>query len=246
MCGRLGIDILLEGAEKLRLQRQLIKMERRDNASPGTRVPVIRRTVAAGTTDNELVPLHWGLVPSWMESWRPGDILSCARGETVGDKPSFRSAYKRRRCLIPARVWYEWQQGGKGSKKQPWLFRLRSAPQMLIAGIWEQWTPRHPDDVQEPLESFAIVTTEPNAFCARIHDRMPVILAEEAWDTWLDPQTPRPQLDALIKPWANDDIEAWRVTKSINDARYQGPDCMTPVEAPPEQPELFGELFEAS
>lgn len=130
---------------------------------------------------------HWGLVPLWAKDVKIGSKMINARAETLAEKNAYKSAFRKRRCLIPADGFYEWQKhpdDPKKGKKQPFFIHRPDGEPYAFAGLWEVW--RGPDRDQEPLRSCTIITTTPNAEMARIHDRMPVILPPSAWDTWLD------------------------------------------------------------
>ena len=168
---------------------------------------------SCGSTDGEraFALVRWGLLPSWVKDPKAFTLLINARGESVIDKPAFRAAMKRRRCLIPADGFYEWK-GGRG-RKQPYFVRLKSGAPMAFAGLWETWT--GPDG--EELETAAIVTTAANRTLQAIHERMPVIVAPDAFDLWLnctdvDAQTAA----ALIVPAPENLLEAYEVSTAVN------------------------------
>ena len=145
---------------------------------------------------NELVCLHWGLIPSWAKDPAIGRTLNCARAETIAAKPSFRSAFKKRRCLIVADGFYEWKTEGK--KKSPAYFHLKSGRPFGFAGLYETW---HGPDKTE-VRSCAMITTEPNALLQPIHDRMPVIVPKDREHVWLDDKTEDPNiLLSILKPY---------------------------------------------
>jgi putative SOS response-associated peptidase YedK len=148
-----------------------------------------------------------------------------ARGETLREKPSFRTAYKRRRCLILADGYYEWQRSG--SVKQPFFISFSDGEPFGMAGLWESW--KDPGS-GEPLESCCIVTTSPAASVAHVHDRMPVIIPAESRAEWLDADnTDVERLDRLLVPWAAPALVARPVSRRVNDARNQGPDLIEPL-----------------
>jgi putative SOS response-associated peptidase YedK len=149
------------------------------NAAPTQKLPVIR--VRQGERSLDL--LRWGLVPSSSKDAKTGGNLINARGETVAVRPAFRAAFMRRRCLVPMTGYYEWQQTPTG--KVPHYIHLLNAEQFAVAGLHEYWPGQ---DGKEPLESFTVITTTPNEMIGKIHDRMPVILPEDAHAQWLDPE----------------------------------------------------------
>lgn len=182
----------------------------RYNIPPGTDIPVIRQSPE---NTRVLHLLRWGLVPNWAKDPNIGAKLNNARGESVAEKPSFRGAFKRRRCLIPADGFYEWKTEGK--LKQPYYIRLKSGEPMAMGGLWESW--KSPDG--EILRTCCIITTGPNAIMEPIHDRMPVILAREQWQAWLE--APVEDIQHLVSPFPADRIQAWpvdrRVSKTVDD-----------------------------
>ena len=143
-----------------------------------------------GANGRELVGLRWGLIPSWSKDAKTAYKLINARAETVAEKPAFRSAFKSRRCLLPADGFYEWRTLGKA--KQPYLFRPRDRQPFAFAGLWEHWQPPTVADLwgsaepPAPIESCTIITTTANELVGEIHDRMPVMLPQSAWQQWLD------------------------------------------------------------
>ncbi len=175
--------------------------------------------------------LRWGLVPGWAKDIEIGNRLINARCETIAEKPSFRSAFRRRRCLIPAAGYYEWLRSG--NTRDPWFYCLSDGTEMALAGIWEHW--QSPDGSE--IETFALITTAANALAAEVHHRMPVILHPEDWRLWLDHSTEdiRNQLP-LLKPYDGDDFTGFRVSRKVNSVRNDGPDLIEPVS---DTPDLF-------
>jgi len=160
----------------------------RDNICPTQDVAVVRP--AAMSPKRELAMLHWGLIPSWAKDKKIASSLINARGETVAEKPSFRTALTRRRCLILADGFYEWKKEGK--QRLPFLFQTKEERPFAFAGLWERWSGgpesgKAPDASAPPLESCTIITTTANELCCPVHERMPVILDPADYDLWLDP-----------------------------------------------------------
>jgi putative SOS response-associated peptidase YedK len=147
-----------------------------------------------------------------------------ARSDTVATKPSFRSAFKKRRCLIPADGFYEWKKLDKG--KQPYFIHMRDDEPFAFAGIWEAWD--NPDDGKE-VQSCTIITTDANALMKTIHDRMPVILPASAYDRWLDSDPKLDTLQALLCPYKAQDLEAYPVSTYVNSPKNRGPKCLEPA-----------------
>ena len=170
----------------------------------------------------ELALLKWGLVPSWATDPAIGNRLINARAESVAEKPSFRSAFKRRRCLILTDGYYEWQKVGKD--KQPFLIHRRDDRPFAFAGLWEQWRPAAS---AETLESCVIITTGANELTRSVHDRMPVILDESDYDLWLDPGVEdRGQLEPLLTPYERDELTAEPVSTHVNNPRHDDATCL--------------------
>jgi putative SOS response-associated peptidase YedK len=168
--------------------------------------------------------LRWGLIPSWAKDPKIGNQCINAKAETVAEKPSFRSAFKKRRCLVIATGFYEWQV--HGARKQPMWIGLRSQQPFAFAGLWEHWTPVE----GEPLETCTIITTEPNDLMAPIHNRIPVILAPTAYDQWLDPTFQHVEpLKVLLRPYPSEELAAYPVSTLVNNPRHDAPQCLEPV-----------------
>jgi putative SOS response-associated peptidase YedK len=171
----------------------------------------------------EAALLHWGLIPSWAEDPKIGNRMINARGETIAEKPAFRSAFRRRRCLIIADGYYEWQASGR--QKQPYLIARQDQLPFGIAGLWESWLA--PDGTQ--VESCTLITTDANARTRPVHDRMPVILAPADYSRWLDPSSSAPALLTLIRPCPEDLLQLQAVSTFVNNPRHESPDCITPL-----------------
>jgi len=188
-----------------------------------------------------LEQMRWGLVPSWARDAKIGDRLINARAESLAEKPAFKTAFRKRRCIMPADGFYEWQRIG-GKRKQPVFVHQRDGEPMAFAGLWEVWRDHSVPDAPWLL-SCAIVTTRANATMEPIHDRMPVMLAEDAWDTWLDVRvSARDALDPLLEPAPDAAIELWPVSSAVNNAASNGPELVERVEPEPE-PEPPPTLF---
>lgn len=167
---------------------------------------------------------RWGLIPSWATDPSIGQRLINARAETLGSKPSFRNALRRRRCLVPADGFFEWQKSGR--QKTPMYVRLTSRQPFAFAGLWETW--QAPD--AEPVASCTIITTDANALVAAIHNRMPVILRPECYAAWLDPAPREPaDLGALLVPFPDELLEAFAVSPLVNSPANDRPECLTPA-----------------
>jgi putative SOS response-associated peptidase YedK len=193
----------------------------RYNIAPTQAVPVVRQQQASG--ERELVTLRWGLVPSWAKDIAIGARMINARAETLADKPSFRAAFKERRCLIVADGFYEWQARPKGPK-QPWFITVEDARPFAFAGLWEEWW----DAGSTLIETCTIVTTEANAALRPIHARMPAILPPGRFDAWLDPAAAVADLKALLAPYAGA-MATRPVGRRVNVVGNDDPSCVEPA-----------------
>lgn len=169
----------------------------------------------------------WGLIPSWAKDPSIGKRLINARAETLAQKPSFRSAYRRRRCLVLADGFYEWQKRPGSNFKIPYYIRLKSGKPFAFAGLWEQWF--SPDGSE--ITSCAIITTRPNELIAPFHNRMPVILWLDAYLQWLDPAERSPvDLNALLSPYPAERMIAYPVSRMVNSPQNDSPECIQPID----------------
>ena len=187
------------------------------NVAPTQQVPAV---LAEGGT-RRLEMLRWGLVPSWADDPGIGARMINARSETAPEKPSFRSAFRRRRCLIPADGFYEWKR--LNGSKQPYYFRLDGGRPFAFAGLWESWN----EDGE--IRSCTILTTTANDLAEEIHERMPVILPRTHYDAWLDPETEDEELAALLGPYPGDDLEVYPVSRFVNSPGNDDPRCIEPA-----------------
>jgi putative SOS response-associated peptidase YedK len=195
----------------------------RYNVAPSQPVGAIR---IAEDGHREWVALRWGLIPAWAAEPRTKYSTINARAETVADKPTYRQAFRRRRCLIPADGFYEWRQ--LGARKQPWCIAPADGEPVAFAGLWERW-----ERDGQALESCAIVVTQANALVASIHDRMPVILDPTAEARWLDPGVADPAvLRPLLAPCPPERLRLWPVGTAVNLPTPRGPDLMAPIALP--------------
>lgn len=193
-------------------------MPLRYNVAPTQEIPVIR----ADADRRQLTMMRWGLVPSWADDPKIGSRLINARSEDAASKPSFQSALKQRRCLIPADGFYEWEKIGKA--RQPHWFRMRDERPFAFAGLWESWPKMNP-----PLESATILTTRANELVGKYHDRMPVILSPNDYAVWLDPANDPERLRYLFEPLPASALSDTKVSPVVNNARSDTPDCIEPI-----------------
>jgi len=204
----------------------------RYNIAPSQPISVVRMT----NGQRELADLRWGLIPSWSKEPKPGGYVN-ARSETVTEKPAFRSAFRKRRCLIPADGFYEWKQIGK--KKQPYFFRKLGGGVLAYAGVWDVW-----DGPDGPVESVAVLTVPANDLVEPLHDRMPAIISEGQFVAWLDPKESRAEkLMPLLLPYPVEKMERWPVSDRVNAATVEDPTLLLPMPEPGKpkwvQPSLF-------
>jgi putative SOS response-associated peptidase YedK len=195
--------------------------EPRFNIAPTQQVWVVRQEVDHNCLDH----MSWGLVPHWVKDIKTYKRLINARSETVAEKPSFLSAVKYRRCIIPASGFYEWSHSVE--PKQPYYIHMADSSPMLLAGIWDQ---RGEPEKEDYLKSFAILTTAANELIAPLHDRMPVIIKPEDCALWLshgmhDPE----QLRGLYKPYPSNLLDSYKVPSLVNNTRYDAPACIARI-----------------
>lgn len=218
MCGRF---VLTADGQQLQLAFNLdsapVQISPRYNIAPSQPVAVI-----TNENPSDLTFHRWGLVPSWAKDLSIGNQLINARAETAAEKPSFKNALKRRRCLIPANGFYEWPSKGKN----PMYVHLDGDEPFAFAGLWEVW--RDPDGGE--IRTCTILTTEPNDFIKTFHHRMAVILPQSQYDTWLTSGelSQAEALDAL-QPVSADRMRAYEVSKAVNNVAYDSPDCIAPI-----------------
>jgi putative SOS response-associated peptidase YedK len=215
----------------------------RYNVAPTDAVFAVALRSSKGETEDRgkgprraLGTFRWGLVPSWAKDRSGASRMINARSDGIATKPAFRAAVARRRCIIPADAFYEWQRregrDGKPAGKLPYAIRRRDGHPMAFAGLWEVW--RDKDDPDgEVLRTCAIVTTSANELMAPIHDRMPVVLAAADWSAWLEPSTDAEAVAGLMVPAPSAWFEAFAVSTSVNKVSNDGPHLMDPLPPPP-------------
>jgi len=215
MCGRYAFFSPAEAVRRTFALDDVPELEPRYNVAPTQDVPAVR---AAEEGARQFAMLHWGLVPKWAKERAIGNRMINARAETLAEKPSFRDAFRKRRCLVLTDGWYEWQVAPGG--KQPWFIRMKDARPFAFAGLWERWKDPANGSL---LESCTIVTTDAAASIRKIHDRMPVVLAESHWDRWLDTAfSDTETLSELLLPFDAGALEAWPVSRQVNAPKNQG------------------------
>jgi putative SOS response-associated peptidase YedK len=193
------------------------------NAAPQSMQPIVRLNRDSG--GREFALLRWGLVPFWAKDAKFGYSTINARAEEAASKPAFREALKKRRCLVPADAFYEWKTIDKKTR-QPFAVALKSGEPQALAGLWERWQPKE----GLPLETFTILTTDPNELMEPFHNRMPVILEPRDYPRWLDPGDPaQPPVD-LLRPYPAEKMEAWPVSDRVGNVRNNDPQLLERAE----------------
>ncbi|HSK99607.1 MAG TPA: SOS response-associated peptidase [Rubrobacteraceae bacterium] len=219
MCGRYTLSTPVGAlAEEFGLGGDLPNLPASYNVAPTQAVPAI----LGNDGGRRLETLRWGLIPAWADDPGIGARMINARSETAAEKPSFRRAFRSRRCLIPADGFYEWQKTPGG--KQPYHIHMRDGHPFAFAGLWESWGREG-----EEIRSCAILTTTANALVGEIHDRMPVILARDAYDVWLDPASESDELAGLLAPYPDEEMETYPVSRFVNSPRNNDPRCIEPA-----------------
>ncbi|MCH8859396.1 MAG: SOS response-associated peptidase [Proteobacteria bacterium] len=250
MCGRFTLTSLPDPLIEMLGLESWPEFEPRHNIAPTQDAPVVL-AAPDGAPDGgplQLRMMRWGLIPSWTQEQKSGALLINARCENAAEKPSYRSAFKNRRCLMLADGFYDWKRIGK--RKQPYYFTLRDRQPFAFAALWERWT--NPDG--QAIETCALLTTEPNELMRPVHDRMPVILAPQDYRRWLGPPRPGAELlSRLFEPYASSEMACHPVGAMVNNSAMETPDCIEPLPAgslieknpppeqrePPEQPDMF-------
>lgn len=222
MCGRFTLHTPADTVAELFDLSEVPEWTPRYNLAPTQQVPTVRADGAEHK--RKFHALTWGLIPSWARDPKMGARMINARAETVHEKPTFRTAFRQRRCLILADGFYEWKRLERG--KQPHFISMQDGRPFALAGLWEHWErPGEP-----PIDSCTIITTEPNELLAPIHDRMPVILDESAYDEWMDPDLRDvKRLGELLRPFPPTRMMAYPISKLVNSPSNDGPECVEPL-----------------
>jgi putative SOS response-associated peptidase YedK len=241
MCGRYVIISTPEAIRALFGYLEQPNFPPRYNVAPTQPIPIVR--LVDGKRSFTL--MRWGLLPSWVKDPKTFPLLINARGESVLDKPAFRNAMRRRRCLIPTDGFYEWRVGEKvGGPKRPYFVHPKRdaegrAPPLAFAGLYETWTGPN----GEELDTAAIVTTAANRTLTAIHDRMPVFVPKDAFDLWLDCANVEADVAAtLIRPAADDLLEAYEISTAVNRVANDSEALLQPASAAPAAPEQSAEM----
>jgi putative SOS response-associated peptidase YedK len=233
MCGRFTLHhTTQEVAERFAVQQVLFPLEARYNIAPAQAVPVVANSTLAGA--RWLEAMKWGLVPFWSKDPEIGNRLINARAETLAEKPAYKQALKRRRCIIPSDGFYEWKAESGG--RVPHHIRRRDGELFGFAGLWEEW--ESPDG--SPLRTCTIITVAPNELMAPIHNRMPAILRAEDEAAWLDPELKNTDaIVVMLRAYPAEEMEAYPVSRHVNAPQNDDPACLQRDEPKREQGSLF-------
>jgi len=237
MCGRYSLTTPVEGLRLLFDFPEQPNLQPRYNIAPTQEVAAVRAAAPAGAPEDapgpgasgarrHLVLLRWGLIPSWAKDPAIGARMINARAETLAEKPAFRSAFRKRRCLVAADGFYEWQKRDAGAK-QPYRIARRDGGPFAFAGLWERW--RNPAEGRD-VESCTIVTTDANGLLSPIHHRMPVILAPESYGLWLDPEAEPDRVRDLLAGGPGMDLTATAISTRVNKVANDDPEVLLPLE----------------
>jgi putative SOS response-associated peptidase YedK len=222
MCGRFTLTDPDVGLAVQFNLPEIPDMQPRYNIAPTQPVAAVR--VARENQAREIVMLHWGLIPFWAKDPAIGSRMINARAETAAEKPAFRAAFRRRRCLVIADGFYEWQK--QNGAKQPFFIHLRDRRAFAFAGLWEHW--EGPDG--SVIQSCTLLTCEPNDLVRAVHNRMPVILDPAGYDLWLDPQVDDPDaIQPLLRPYPAQRMDAYPVSRFVNSPGNDSPTCIEPL-----------------
>jgi putative SOS response-associated peptidase YedK len=220
MCGRYTLASPTERlAEEFGFDGTSVELAPNYNVAPTQGVAAVLEEGG----QRRLEVLRWGLIPPWADDPGIGSRMINARSETAPGKPSFRRAFRERRCLIPADGFYEWQR--TNGAKQPYYIHMEDGRPFAFAGLWESWSKGGEGEVR----TCTILTTGANALVGEVHDRMPVILAHDAYDVWLDPDSERDELTGLLAPYPEDEMEAYPVSRFVNSPSNNDPRCIEPA-----------------
>ncbi|MCP6757510.1 MAG: SOS response-associated peptidase [Fischerella sp. CENA71] len=222
MCGRFTLSVFPEVLSQVFEVEKIPDIKPQYNIAPTQMVLVILYN--SENHKREIQQLRWGLIPSWAKDQSMGAKLINARAETVAEKPAFRRAFKYQRCLVVADGFYEWRK--QEGKSQPYYFHLLNGKPFAFAGLWEEW--QSPE--QEQIKSCTILTTQANELLQQVHNRMPVILPQENYDLWLDPQVHDGELlQPLLHPYPSKTMTSYPVTTLVNSPKNNSPECITPL-----------------
>ena len=216
MCGRFTLHLPADVIAKIFKVLLLANLPPRYNVAPSQLNLVVRQT----TEGRQIVPMKWGFIPHWAKDPRLGYSMINARAETIDVKPAFKGSFRSRRCLVVSDGFYEWRHGGK--VKEPFYITLKDGGVMAFAGLWDHW--QNPEG--EFVESYTIITCESNELVSTLHFRMPVIIGQKDYDTWLDPATPLDQVKKLLLPYPAERMTLWKVGPLVNSTKIDSEECI--------------------
>jgi putative SOS response-associated peptidase YedK len=220
MCGRYTLATPKERlAEEFGFENSSVELPPSYNIAPTQGVAAVLEEGG----QRRLEVLRWGLIPPWADDPQIGSRMINARSETAPEKPSFRRAFRERRCLIPADGFYEWRR--TNGAKQPYYIHMQDGRPFAFAGLWESWSKGGEGEVR----TCTILTTGANAIVGEIHERMPVIVAPDAYEVWLDPASEKDELRGLLAPFSGDEMEAYPVSRFVNSPSNNDPRCVEPA-----------------
>ncbi len=224
MCGRFAITTPPDAMRELFQYPEMPDFPPRYNIAPSQPIPVVR----LWDGERQFVLMRWGLIPAFVKDPKTISLLFNARGETLNERPAFKNAMKRRRCLIPANGFYEWKRNGASNR--PYFVQKKDGGSLAFAGLWETWIGPN----GEELDTAAIITTDASPLIQSIHHRMPVILEPDVWDMWLDTaRVDERMAGALIAAAPDELLEVYEVAPAVNRAIHDGPELIARYTAPP-------------
>jgi len=231
MCGRYAVTLPPEAMRQAFAYREQPNFPPRYNIAPTQPVPVVRLDEGR----RQFILMRWGFIPGWVKDPREFPLVINIRGESAREKPSFRAAFARRRCLMPADGFYEWHRSGEDRRQQnpAYLFRRPDRALFAFAALWETW---HSQDGSE-IDTVALVNGPANGLMAAVHERCPVIVAPEHYDAWLDPNAEPASLAPLMRPPPDDLLEMLRIGPAVNKVANDRPEVQEPFDAASAQPE---------
>jgi putative SOS response-associated peptidase YedK len=220
MCGRYTLATPKERlAEEFGFENSSVELPPSYNIAPTQGVAAVLEEGG----QRRLEVLRWGLIPPWADDPQIGSRMINARSETASEKPSFRRAFRERRCLIPADGFYEWRR--TNGAKQPYYIHMQDGRPFAFAGLWESWSKGGEGEVR----TCTILTTGANAIVGEIHERMPVIVAPDAYEIWLDSASEKDELRGLLAPFSEEEMEAYPVSRFVNSPSNNDPRCVEPA-----------------
>jgi putative SOS response-associated peptidase YedK len=248
MCGRYAITLPPEAMRQLFAYGEQPNFPPRYNIAPTQPIPIVRAERLNGATTRHFSLARWAFVPGFVKDPKTFALIFNARSEGLSEKPSFRNALRRRRCLMPADCFYEWQRfgSGKGAVARPFLFKRTDGEPLALAGLWETWSGPNGEEV----DTACIITTDANGATSAIHPRLPAIIEPEAFDLWLEPdETYADEAAALLRPPGNDGLTFFAIGDAVNKVANDGQGVQLPLKEqpivprhepePPLQPSLF-------